>query len=203
MDENKVSAEELAAEQVALQERKEEDIRTAIVTEFGFDEVADAEKIEKLVTKEMEQSKKLSTAIGQKIKWRDAASKPVTPVTPKPDEAKVLQPEDIDKKLDERLAQRDLDEMNISDELRKDIGDWARFKGISVKQAARAPHIATQIADYEKSQQADEATISRTNRSSGGKKAASIDNPPDVDMSTPEGRKTYEDWKIAVKKQGN
>ncbi len=201
MDENKnVSAEELAAEQAALQEGKQEDIRANIIAEFGFDETADAERIEKLVNKELENSKKLSSAIGQKIKWRTEATKPKDAITPKPDDK--VDPVDIDKKLDkkldERLAKRDLDEMDVSDALRKEIKDWATFKGISVKHAARAPHIASQIADYEKEQKADEATISRTNKS-GGKKTYSIDNPPDVDMSTEAGRKEWAEWKASAK----
>lgn len=203
MDENKnVSAEELAAEQAALQEGKQEEIRAKVIEEFGFDETNDAERIEKLVNMKVEDSKKLSAAIGQKIKWRTEATKPKETVIPPKVETKVVPPEDIAKQVDEKLRQRDLEDMNISDEIRNDIDEWARFKNISVKQAAREPHLANKIADYEKEQKTEAASISRTNRSSG-KKTYSMDNPPEVNMSTPEGRKEWQDYVDAMKKAGH
>lgn len=201
-DKHEVAPEELAAEQAALQEGKQEEIRANIIAEFGFDEATDAERIEKLVTKEMEHHKKLSSAIGQKINWREKASKPTQPVTPTTETAKPAESVDIDKKLDERLAQRDLDDMDVPDAIKKQVGEWARFKGITVKQAARAPHIASQITDYEKEQRTEGAAISRTNRS-GGKKTYTLDNPPDVDMRTTEGQKEWADYKEALRKAGN
>ena len=65
--------EELAAEQAGLQVPKEEEIRTNVIAEFGFDEELDAEKIDKAVEKEMKHRKDISTAIGQKIKHRNEA----------------------------------------------------------------------------------------------------------------------------------
>ena len=50
---------------------QEEDVRENIITEFGFDEDTDSDRIDRLVEKEMDNSKKLSDAIGQKIKHRD------------------------------------------------------------------------------------------------------------------------------------
>lgn len=196
-----VSADELKAEQDALQEAKTEEVRANVISEYGFDEVADAERIDKLTSERVSAHQTKASLTKQKVKWRTEATKPKVTATP-PVENKTVPPEDIDKRLDERLAQRDLEEMSVSDELRKEIGDWARFKGITVKQAARAPHIAAQIADYEKTQQADDAAISRTNRSSG-KKNYTIDSPPDVDMSTEEGRKEWDAYKEALKKAGN
>lgn len=198
---------ELAAEQAAVKEVKEDEVRASIITEYGFDEVDDAERIDKLTKKEMENHKKLSSAIGQKIKHRTEAEalkndpRLKAAVTP-PAESKIA-PEDIDKKLDERLAQRDLDEMDTSDEIRKEIGDWAKFKGITVKQAARAPHIVLKMDEYEKEQKAEAATISRTNRASGSKKTYTFDSPPNVDMSTKEGREEWQSFLDAMKKAGH
>lgn len=194
--------EELAAEQVATQIPKEDEVRASIILEYGFDETNDAERIDKLVKKEVENSKKLSTAIGQKIKYRTDAetlrkSVPATP--PKPNN---VEPVDFEKKLDEKLRERDLEELNLPDDIKKETDEWARFKGISVKLAARAPHIAAKVADYEKGQKTEEAAISRTNKS-GGKKTYSMDNPPDVDMTTKEGRDEWANWKSEMAKKGN
>ena len=72
----------------AMPIKKEEEIRADIITEYGFEE--GDERIDKLVAKEMEHSKKLSDAIGQKIKHRKEAeelrAKAVTPPKDAPKE---------------------------------------------------------------------------------------------------------------------
>lgn len=195
---------EIAAEQAAIKEVNVEEVRAKVITEFGFDEVDDVERIDKLTAKEVENSKKLSAAIGQKIKHRTDAetlrNELRLKVTPATTEVKI-DPADIDKKLDERLAQRDLDELDVSEALRKDIGEWARFKKIPVKQAARDPLFAPQIAEYEKAQKAEAASISRTNRSSG-KTGYTFETPPDVDMATEDGRKEWDAYLADMKKKG-
>ena len=202
MDEHKVAPEELAAEQAALQEGKVEEIRASIIEEFGFDETADAERIEKLVTREVEQSKKLSSAIAQKIKWRTEATKPKdTTVTPKP-EVKTTAPEEVETTVAKVLEKRDLESLDYPDDIKTEIQRIAQITQVSVLRAAKDPYIVTKIDAWKKEQQSDEAAISRTNRSSG-KKELSIDSPPDVDMSTPEGRKEWNDYKKAMTKAGN
>lgn len=194
--------EELAAEQAATLLPKEDEVRTNIILEYGFDETNDAERIDKLTKKEMESHKKLTAAIGQKIKYRTDAEnlRKTVPVTPPP--ANNVAPVDLDKKLDERLRARDLEELDLPDDIKKEADEWAKFKGISVKLAARAPHIAAKVAEYEQAQKTEEAAISRTNKSSG-KKTYSMDNPPDVDMTTKEGRDEWANWKSEMTKKGN
>jgi hypothetical protein len=62
--------EELAAEQAGLKAVQEDEIRAEIIADLGFDEEADAELIDKLVAREVGHRKKLSSAIGQKVKIR-------------------------------------------------------------------------------------------------------------------------------------
>jgi len=202
MDKNQVSPEELAAEQAALQDTKQEEIRANVIAEFGFDEVNDAERIDKMVTKEMDNRKKLSTAIGQKINYRTLlAQRPKDPVPPE----KVETP-DIDAKVKETVAQtleqRDLESLDFPDDLKSEIKRVAQIQNVSIKQAARDPYIANKIADYEKEQKTEAASISRTNRSSG-KQTFSLDNPPEVDMTTEAGRKAWDEYLKAMKAQGN
>lgn len=199
--------EELAAEQAAAQAPKEEEIRSAVIAEYGFDETADAERIDKLVTKEMDSHKKLSNAIGQKIKYRTDAEELRKKVAPPPTPANTgVSAEDIDKKLDEKLTQRlekeALDSMDYPADIKASIQKLAQIDGISVKQAARDPMIVSKIEAYQKEEKAEAASISRTNRS-GSKKTYSFDSPPDVDMSTEEGRKEWAEYKREMIKQGN
>lgn len=202
MDIENIPAEEKDLELEASKDVKEEEIRSSIVTEFGFDEVDDKEKIDKLVAKEVDSRKKLSTAIGQKIKYREEAkTKGATP--PKDDKAKesnALTAEDIDKRLEENLQKRDLDEMPHSKEIKEEIKRVAQIRGVSVKEAARDPYIVNKIEDEKKAQEADEAAIKRKNNQGGTK--TFTDTPPDVDMNTEEGRKTWDSWKEWAKSKG-
>ena len=202
-------AAELAAEQEAIAGVKEEEVRASVIAEYGFDEVDDAERIDKLVAKEVENSRKLSSAIGQKIKHRTEAetlrNDPRLKVAPSQDKTNVLDTESLDKKFDEKFNERmeklDLEALDYSDEVKADIKKVAKAQGISVKQAVRDPYIVFKIGETEKEQKTNEASISRTNKTHG-KKAFSMDNPPEVDMTTEEGRKEWEAYKTEMKKQG-
>lgn len=198
--------EEIAAEQAALAQQKEEEVRANVITEFGFDEVNDQERIDKLVAKELEHGKKLYAAVGAKIKHRTEAealkNDPRLKVTPPPPEAAKPATEDIGKLVQEQLEKRELDALEYSDTVKARIQRVVALDGSTVKQALRDPSVVNLIAEEEKEQKAEAATISRTNRSSG-KKTYSLDSPPDVNMNTPEGRKEWEEYLQAMKKAGN
>lgn len=204
------SPEEQKAEQEALKEAKEEEIRTEIIAEFGFDEVDDAERIEKAVKREVAHRGKLSEAIGQKIRHRTAAQKLADEAAKNPPEKKpptnAPAAEDLDKTVDEKveakLEQRDLDSLEYPDELKAEIKKIAKANGTSIKAALQDPYIKFKIEAYEKEAKTEEAAVSRNNKN-GGKKPLSLDNPPEVDMSTPEGRKEYDTWVEAMKKAGH
>lgn len=202
MENIQITPEEAKAEQEAMKEAKEEEVRANIITEFGFDEVDDAEKIDKLVAKEMKHHKDLSHAIGQKIEQRtakevlekektEAAKKPPIDITDKK----------LDEKLNERFEKRDLEAMDYSDELKVEIQKVARAQGISVKQAVKDPYIVFKIDEYNKAKETEEASVSRTNKT-GSKVKFSLTEPPECDVKTPEGAKKYDEWKEWVKQQG-
>lgn len=205
-NENKPTAEELEQEKtdLATAQEKEEEVRAKVITEFGFDEVDDVDRINKLVAKEVEGNKKLSAAIGQKINYRtkfEEAKKVVPP--PKVDDKKSdVTPELIDKTVDQKLEQRDLDALPYSDELKKEIQKIATNLGKTVKEVLKDPYIVFKTNEEAKNLDLDEATITRTNKT-GGKKTSTSDDPPEVDMTTAEGRKKWDDWKADQKKKGN
>ena len=111
---------------------QEEDVRENIITEFGFDEDTDSDRIDRLVEKEMDNSKKLSDAIGQKIKHRDRVKElegnGVKP--PVKEEVKIDDDFDtkFDKKLTERLEKEALNELDYSDELKEEIDKLSKLK---------------------------------------------------------------------------
>ncbi len=202
-----IEEKDLALEESSAQEApKEEEVRENIISEYGFDDIDDADKIDKLVEKEMEYSKKLSSAIGQKIKHRKEAEDLRKELGDKPSEESETNVDDLDKKLDEKLTERlekkAIDELEYPDELKDEIEKIAKMKNISVKKAIRDPYITFKIEEYEKEQEVEEAGISRNNKSSG-KKDYSFDEPPIVDMNTEEGRKEWDKYTEAMKSKGN
>ena len=95
------SAEELEAEQQHLAEVKEDEIRSNIISEFGFDEEDDKDRIDKAVARELSHRKNLSTAIGQKRKYREELKSFQKPDQPQADAPK---PNDDGEDLDEKVA---------------------------------------------------------------------------------------------------
>ena len=153
-------AEEKAAEQAALEIGKEEEVRAGIIAEYGFDEEADAERIDKLTAKEMEHSKKLRSAIGAKIKHRTEAeelkkngAKPQTPKEDKKDEPNLTTQDTI------ALAKAD-----VSDEDMDEIISHAKFKGISVRDALKTPYIKAYMAEQQEFRKTADAANAGTGR---------------------------------------
>lgn len=184
----------------------EEEVRESIIDEYGFNEDDDSDTIDKLIAKEMDNSKKLSDAIGQKIKHRDRVKELEGLENKPPVKEEVKIDEDFDKKLDDginkRLEKKAIDELDYSDDLKAEIENLAKLKNQTVKQVLRDPYIAYKIEEYEKENKTDEASISRTKKTTG-KQTFSMDSPPDCDMATEEGRKTWADYKAALVKEGH
>lgn len=156
-DKNKVSQEELAAEQVQLQEVKEEEVRASIISEYGFDETADSERIDKLTAKELEHRKKMSQAIGQKIKWRTEATKAKdTPPQPK---------QDGEKKFE--LSLKDtitLSKSNVHEDDIDEVIEYAKFKNIPIQEALKSTVVRATLAEKEEFRKSAQATTTGTAR---------------------------------------
>lgn len=108
--------------------RDEAEVRSAVITEYGFDEEVDAERIERLVAKELDHDRKLSSAIGAKIKHRTEAEelKKQIPTKKEPtEEEKGLSQKDV-----LYLAKADIHETNVDEVL-----ELAKAMKWDVKQA--------------------------------------------------------------------
>lgn len=186
--------EEAMLEQEATVEVKEDEVREKLIAELGIE--GDDPLLDTLVKREVEQREKLSKAIGQKIKFREAAkgAKPPAVVSPKPEDNKqTLTAEEIAAKVREEFEQRDLQELEYPEELKKEIAAVAKLKNISVRAAVKDPYIDYKIKVYETEQKSTDATIVRKDKG-GGKIVFDRNNPPKVDMSTEEGRKTWDEY---------
>jgi len=183
---------ELKAEEESLKEVPEADLQTKIAEDMGLDPEVDADLITKLVEREKAHRKELSKTISQKIKYREQAKK--LPV--KKDEKE--QPnvsELVANTVRETLEARGLETISATDEIKTEIKELAKLKGISVREAAKLPYIVSRIQEVEKEKRVENAIPRRNDK--GAKiyvdPSKPLD-PKDFKLDTPEGR---EDWKAA------
>lgn len=179
----------------------EEDIKEKLAEDLDLDPDIDADLLDKLTKKEMAQRKNFSTVVRQKRNWREKAKTPpkdAKETTPKqgdtPDKSKpTLTEEDIDKRVNDRLEARDLEELSLPDELKDEVKKLAKTLGISVKAAAQDPYIKFKKDELEKEKKLLESTPTRKNK---GKYTSTYDaskpfNPDDYDLDSKEGRDAY------------
>jgi hypothetical protein len=190
------TAEEIAAEKGYLAEVKEEEVRASVISEYGFDEENDKERIDKLVAKEIGYKKTLSTAIGQKVNYRSKLGE-FTKNPPKPAEQG-----DVSKQINAALEKERLEDMPYDDKIKSVIKKVAEINGVSVRNATSDPYVAALIEKYKKDKDAEDAALGRKNNDGKGGNNESIDSMPDFDMSTLEGRKKYDDWKAGMIQKG-
>lgn len=169
MDTTQLTPEEQKFEEEALRETKEEDVRNRVVEEFGFNPDTDKEKIDKLVSREIEQGQKLSKAIGQKRKYREQLQ------AVKPDDKKndkgIGTPAEHAKPSDE-LSNEDLltvIEAKIHRDDLSEIRAYARNNKITIAQTLEKPFIKSFIATQEEFRKSAQATNTGTRRASAPK----------------------------------
>jgi hypothetical protein len=200
--------EDAALEQEALTEVKEDAIRAQVLTDLGIADIEDnAEYIDKIVAREKQHRQKLATAIRQKQGWREKAQKP-TPAAPERPivrEQSNTNVEDVEKlvdsRLDDRMDDAKLSEIELSDEAKAELKAYAKSKGITARQALKTDYFTFLKDAEDRKKREDEASISRDNKPPAPAKY-SLDKPPQVDMSTPEGQAEwdkYMDWAIKQK----
>lgn len=196
------SQEELNAEKEISVEVSEETLREKIAEQLGLDPEEQSEILDRAVKLKQEDNKRLSKAIEQKRKYREQLFttkkpevKPQTSTKETPDiEALVNQ------KFNERMEERDLESLDIPDELKEEVKKVAKYDGISVREAAKTSYIQHKKQEFEKAERIRNATPLRK---SGGKYIVDPSKPlntADFDFSTEEGRKAFDQAKEARKR---
>jgi ethanolamine utilization protein EutQ (cupin superfamily) len=192
MDENTKNATpaEETPEEEEVVEANEDEVRSYIINELGIDE-DDEELISKLVERELSQKQKLSEAIRQKINWREKAKQGPEP--------KPTNQQDVKSEILSILEEERLEDMELPEGLKEEVRKISKLNNISVKKAAQDPYVLYKKQELEAAAKVQDATISRTNKG----KSVKFDpaNPPQVDMSTEEGRATWDEYKEFLKNQ--
>lgn len=203
--ENLVPTEEQIAEEEATKEVAEDELREKLAEDLGVDPDEQSDLLDKLVQREKAHRGKLSDAIRQKISWRDKVQK--TSEKPKDNPKEGVNPnketpnidELLEQKLNERLEKKELEDLDLSDDLKAEVKDLAKLKGISVREAAKLPYITSRKEEIEREERIKAASPKRSNK---GSYVSNYDpskplNPEDFDFNTPEGVKAWNEAKAA------
>ena len=194
-----VSAEELKADEEIQKGVTDEELGNKVVADYGLDPEADKELIEKIVADKKSAHDKLFAVVGQKIKLREQVKTAKPPVTK---EEGSLKSEDVDKIIDQRMAERELNALDLPDDIKSEIKDLAKLKNISVGEASKLPYIQSKISEVKKEQRVINGTPIRINV---GSKVLTLDptkplNPADFDLATDEGQKAWKEAKAEKEK---
>lgn len=203
-EEAELTPEEKEAEQAALTDVKDDELREKLATDLGIDPDEDSELLDKVVAREKAQRERLSGAIKQKISWRDKAksSSPKPKDETKGGNAKQELPDIealVEQKLNERMEAQDLKSLELPDDLKAEVKDLAKLKGISIREAAQLPYIRIRKDEMDREERIKNASPKRSNK---GTYTANVDpskplNPAEFDLNTEEGRKAWKESKVA------
>jgi len=108
--------------------------------------------------------------------------------------------ETILRKIDERLEQRDVDSLSLSDELKKEIKSYAKLNGVSVKEASNSSYIQFRQKEESEKARIDDASINSTHKTMANRNLDEVNPDKDFDMSTKDGREAYHKWHEEWKK---
>lgn len=128
-----------------------DEVKAKVIEDFGFDEVDDAERIEKLVNKEIEYQKNLSTAIKQKVAYREKLKSALGDEDGEPDGEQSKKINQQPNSNDERLVRLELKTDGYSND---EIDYLMKMGG---KDALSNPIIAKSIEVMRSDKKADDA----------------------------------------------
>jgi hypothetical protein len=200
MDENLLqqpTAEELQEEEIALKDSKEEEIRSSIIEKYELNEDDNEDLIDKLTADILAQRKSFGKVVKQKRTYRELAQKAISGKDEKP---QTLSKEEIEKSLEEKFFNRDLEELDYSDNVKDAVKKICKVNNLSVKQAQKDPYIQYLIEQETDEKILDKSAISQKKNSIPGKTDAKPLNPDNYDFSTKEGRDKWEADKKARNK---
>lgn len=134
---------------------------------------------------------KKEEAARKELESKLAESAPV-----KKQESKQYDPEDISKTVKEVLQDEYLAEQEIPEDIKAKAKSLAKLENIDIKQALKNDYIQHQIAEYKRQESVANASAGGSNK--GGSASFDPETPPEVDLSTEEGRKAFDEWEMKL-----
>jgi hypothetical protein len=165
--------------------KSQDEIRQSVTEELDLDPEKDKERIEKLVAREEAHQKELSTAIRQKQDHRKTASEhekwladngydPKTREKLKRDEEgkgdDSKKPDPEKEEMRNRLDSVEMEQAGeFSEDVQKELRDYSKLKGITLKAAAKSPYIQHLVTEEKRRADNEDAAIGG---GKGGKKVS-------------------------------
>ena len=199
------SQEELNAEKDMVVEVPEDTLREKLAEQLGLDPKEQSAILDNVVKLKQEDNKRLSKAIEQKRKYREQLFTTKKPETKSQTSTKDVPDDDalFEQRFNERMEKIELERLDFPEDLKAEIQKVAKYEGIPIREAAKNPYILHKKQEFEQAERIKNATPTRT---SGGKYIVDPSKPLDpsnFDMSTPEGRKAWDEAKAAKKRATN
>lgn len=144
---------------------------------------------------------RMKKAEGFELKDGKWIKKPKPAFVPKPTVNNNSKEADIDKLLDAKLEKRELEALDMSDELKKEVQTYAKNQNVSIKQALTSKYIKFLQEEEDKKQRTNDASIGGNRRVSIKKNYSEVQKATDFDMTTPEGRAEYSKYKESMKQK--
>lgn len=199
-----VMSDDAIAEQTKTAEASE-DLRSELVESLGL---TDDEDHKEIIDKAVEREQKLRSGYGEllgkkyiplKKAYQEVLNDPRLKEQGK--ENKDLDSDELRKQQEQIVAERFneeyLEDSEFSDDIKQEIREWTKYKGVSAKAATKTPHIASMIAEFEKEQRNAEAANNGTSQG-GTQKVQGASMPEKFNdpkyMATEEGRKAFDEW---------
>ena len=115
-------------------------------------------------------------------------------------EVKEARTPDVAVTVTEVLDKRDLDELDLSDELKREIKEYVKMKQVSVKKALNSEYIQFLKGKEDKKREIEEASLNGKGKPIS-RKDYSETKAEDFDMTTEEGRADFAKWEDYMRKQ--
>lgn len=196
------SQEELNAEKDMVVEVSEDTLREKLAEQLGLDPEEQSEVLDRVVKLKQEDNKRLSKAIEQKRKYREQLFTTKKPETKSQTSKKETLDDDalFEQKFNERMEKRDLESLDLPDDLKEEVKKVAKYEGISVREAAKSPYILHKKQEFEQAERIKNATPTRKGGARYIVDPSKPLDPSNFDMSTEEGRAAWKEAKEAKKK---
>lgn len=190
----------------ALVEHSPEAIVASVIEDYELDPNIDSDLIKKISEERLRNGKNFATVLRQKRSWREKAIS-AAPADKKPEvkttKKESFTPEDIEelleRKISAKLAEKDLSALDFSNEIKEEIKSYSTLKGISIEEAAKSEYITFIARKQTEKARIDDASISSKSNKPGLSKNFDKMSPSDFDLTTEEGRKSWQEFKKHLK----
>lgn len=140
-----------------------------------------------------ERAKKAEGFTKEDGKWVKKKPEP----KPKPKADETIKENDIELRVNKILEKRDIEALDLSDELKEQVQTYAKVSNVSIKKALDSDYIQFLKEKDDKKRETEEASLGGKQRGGTTKKDYTETDfkATDFDLSTPEGKASFEEAK--------